>query len=102
MKSLLSLSPSHPWLCSGQGASFRSNFVSVSEKLLGSNGGASAAVSWGEEVPGSGTVPARWLLFLSLRPQVIREQLGKVQFKTTEVCAAAQFAKTQQGVWCGG
>lgn len=34
-----------------------------------------------------------WLLFLSLRPQVIREQLGKVQFKTTEVLAAAQLQR---------
>lgn len=93
--------------CSGQGASFRSNFVSVSEKLQGSSGGA-AAVSWGWEWGlggGSDTVSPTWLLFLSLRPQVIREQLGKVQFKITEVHAAAQLqrdSKASDVAVCGG
>lgn len=63
VKSLLS-DPAHLWPLlpySSQGASFRSNFVSVFEKHLGGGGG--GAVSWGKEVPRSDTVPATSLLF---------------------------------------
>lgn len=52
VKSPLLSDPSCPWPLlpySSQGASLRSNFVSVFEKHLGSGGG--GAVSWGKEVP---------------------------------------------------
>lgn len=59
---LLRSNPSCLWYlspCSSQGASFRSNFVSVIEKHLGSSGG--GAVNWGRKSC-SDPVPATWLL----------------------------------------
>lgn len=87
VRSLLS-DPAHLWPLlpySSQGASFRSNFVSVFEKHLGSGGG--GAVSWGEEVQAvTLCLLLRCFSFFSLRPQVMGTA-WKGTIKKIEACA---------------